>query len=136
MSNRAHIKAMPGPAPMPEAPIVSAQPRPAIVPLTCIWCGQPAVWRATTQHTPPKIEEGSEPTEEQVRAIAAGDRVIFHLACMSEHQWQVAFIQQSGQPVVEVLADKDGNVLDMGELERQRARHAAMAKILVPGKIQ
>lgn len=117
-------------------PPITPQPRPAVSGLVCPWCGQLSQWRATQQIRPETPPDGTEPTEEQRAAMLAGDRVILHLTCITGHSWQLAYVQQPGQPAVQLMLDAAGLVLDMAELEAARARTAALSRIIVPGRVQ
>ena len=131
MSNKRRL------APVPT--LAAPDPPPQQVPMAatvvaCIVCGQPSVCSGFQQITPPDVADGAEPTPDEAMAIANGYRFILLLTCQGGHRFQMAFVQQPGQPCLSLLADAEGKVFSVPALQAMQQRQKALAQLIVPGR--
>lgn len=104
----------------------------------CPYCQAAAsVLTALKTLDPPELDEGAEPTAEQQLAIAQGNKVLLCFTCTGcGANFAQCYWQAPGQIARRVLTDHEGNAVTVGALLGARQRRAALAAIVVPGRMQ
>lgn len=136
MSNRRTLR------PLPPVQVPAPQPidlaAPAIEPVLCPYCQSAAsVLNGMRVETPPTIEEGADPTQEQIALMQQGHKLRLLFTCTDcAAPFALTYWQAHGQQALRVLTDHEGTAVTMGAPMSARQRRAALTKIVVPGRMQ